>query len=119
MEGKLNCDVAQAMLHTWMHDMRGSDSDTWRYLFAQLFKYYKETIVGDTPPTETIPLLFVSAFLREQCSFSASLTAGSDEDKAAELAEFIADEISLVQAYTTAWQGSGTVEGTRPQNVED
>ena len=45
--------------------------------------------------------------------------ADCDEDRAAEIAEFIAEEIALVQAYTTAWRGSGTVENPLPQNVQD
>jgi hypothetical protein len=81
VEGKLNCDVAQALLHTWIHDMRGSDSDTLRDYFDQLFDDYKSTILGDTPPSETIPLLFLAAFVREHCSLSTSLTATSDDYK--------------------------------------
>ena len=87
--------------------------------FDQLFDDYKETIVGDTPPSETLPLLFVAAFVRELCSLSMPLSADSDDDKAFEIGELIADEIALVQAYTTTCRGSGTVEGAPPQHVED
>ena len=119
VEGKFNCDVAQAMLHTWIHDLRGNDSDTLRDFFDQLFEDYKKEILGDAPPSETIPLMFVAAFVREHCSLSSSLTATSDADKASEIGELIADEVALVQAYTTVWRGSGTVEGAPPQHVED
>ena len=57
--------------------------------------------------------------MREHCSLSTSLTATSDDDKAFEIAELIADEVALVQAYTTAWRGNGTVEGAQPKHVED
>ena len=119
IEGKFNCDVAQAMLHTWMHDMRGSDKDTLRDFFDQLLDEYAQTFHGEFPPTEALPILFVCAFVREHCSLSTPLEATSDEDKTAEIAEFIADEIALVQAYTTTWRGSGTLEGAPPQQVED
>ena len=57
--------------------------------------------------------------MREHCSLSTPLSAGTDEDKAVEIGELIADEIALVQAYTTAWRGSGTLEGQPPRHVED
>lgn len=38
MEGKFQCEGAQALLHLWMHDLRGQDSDTLRDLFDQLFQ---------------------------------------------------------------------------------
>ena len=62
VEGKFNCDFAQAMLHTWMHDMRGSENDTLHDFFDQLFDEYKDTIVGDTPPSETLPFSVCSSF---------------------------------------------------------
>ena len=31
----------------------------------------------------------------------------------------VAGEVVVVQAYTTAWRGSGTVETALPQNVQD
>ena len=61
----------------------------------------------------------MAAFVREHCSLSSSLTATSDADKTFEIGELIADEVALVQAYTTVWRGSGTVEGAPPQHVED
>lgn len=38
VEGKFNCDVAQALLHTWIHDMRGSDNDTLRDFFRSALR---------------------------------------------------------------------------------
>ena len=87
------------MLHTWMHDLRGSDKDTLRDFFDQLLEEYAHTFHGEFPSTEALPLLFVSAFVREHCSLSTPLEAKSDEDKTAEIAELIADEIASV-SYT-------------------
>ena len=53
VEGKLNCDVAHAMLYTWIHDMHGSDSDTLRDFFDQLFEDYNDTVIGDTSPSNS------------------------------------------------------------------
>ena len=64
IEGKFNCDVAQAMLHTWMHDMQGSTNETLRDFFDQLFDDYIITIHGEAPPKAAIPILFLSSFVR-------------------------------------------------------
>ena len=119
VEGKFNCDVAQAMLHTWIHDMRGSDSDTLRDFYDGLVADYTETFVGEYTPSEALPMPYLANFVKAHCSLSAQVDADTDEDRTWAIAELIRDEVALVQAYTTAWRGSGTVESAPPQNVQD
>ncbi len=118
-EGRHNCDVAQALLHTWTHHLQGSASDTLKDFFDQLFQEYAGTRFGETPPDPALPLRFLAEFVLEHCSLAATLHATTDADKASEIVEFIAEEVAVVQAYTTAWRGTGAVKPAVPQNVEE
>ena len=118
-EGRHNCDVAQALLHTWTHHLQGSASDTLKDFFDQLFQEYAETRFAETPPDPALPLRFLAEFVLEHCSLAATLHATTDDDKAHEIIELITKEVAVVQAYTTAWRGTGTVEAAAPQNVRE
>ncbi len=101
-EGRHNCDVAQALLHAWTHTMQGSASDTLCDLFDQLSRAYAEAHVAGAQPGSALPLLFVARFVLDHCSLAAVLHATADDEKAHEIAELIAEEVAVVQAYTTA-----------------
>ena len=117
-EGRHNCDVAQALLHTWTHYLQGSANDTLHDFFEQLLEEYVATVAIDAPPGAGLPVKFLAAFVKEHCSLATPLEGKSDADKINEIVELVVEEVALVEAYTTAWRGTGTVQAPPPQNVE-
>ncbi len=87
--------------------------------FTLLFEEYAHENFAEAPPKQTLPVLFVATWVQEHCSLAAQLTATTEADNAHEIAELIIEEVAVVQAYTTAWRGSGTVEAASPENIAD
>jgi hypothetical protein len=118
-EGRHNCDLAQAALRVWTYDLRGSANDTLHDFFTLLLDEYIETQVGERPLVAALPVLFLATWLFTHCSIAATFSADNDEDKITEVAEMLVEEVAIVQAYTTAWRGSGTVEAPAAVNAAD
>ena len=65
-----------------------------------------------------LPLTFLAAFALRHCSFSFDLPGGCQETQEAYIAERIAEELSMIQAYLSVWRSSGTVPATQQQHVD-
>ncbi len=102
-----------------MHDVQGSASETQHDFFTLFFDEYAHANFAEAPPKQTLPVVFVATWVQKHCSLAARLTATTDADQAHEITEFIIEEVAVVQAYATAWRGSGTVEAASPQNIAD
>ena len=67
-----------------------------------------------------VPLLPLARWVLKHCQFAGVLHAKTDADKAdTEIAEWIAEEVAIVTAYTSAWRGSSTPEAVPDGNVAD
>ena len=48
-EGRHNCDIAQAVLHVWTHDLLGAACDSLHDFFTLLFDEYVAETCADAP----------------------------------------------------------------------
>ena len=117
-EGRHNCDIAQALVHTWVNDIQTSAHDTLADFFQALLEASADDDLEPGGQAETLPLLFVASFIKKHCAFDAALHGCCAEDRITEIAELIADEVAVVDAYLTAWRGTGAAEAPPQVNVE-
>ena len=108
-EGRHNCDVAQGVLHAWTSTVRGTNSDTLHEFYHMLLcEFAREK---DSPDLEhaNMQILHLAEWVLHNCTFANVLDAKTPADKTHELAEWIAEEVAVVSAYTTTWRGSTTL----------
>ena len=118
-EGRHNCDIAQAVLHAWTSTMRGSHDDTLHDLFHSLLEEFAVEPESPDAAHANMPLLPLARWVLKHCQFAGVLHAPTEVDKANEIAEWIAEEVAIVTAYTSAWRGSSTLEAAPAGNVAD
>ena len=109
-EGRHNCDVAQALLHAWTHNnLRTSDNETiYDFFHGLLRELHPES------KNHCLPLTALARFVLENCGLSFQLHAKTGDDQIIEVAERIAEEAAMVNAYLNVWKSTGTTE-TAPQ----
>ena len=116
-EGRHNCDIAQAVLHAWTSTLRGSQDDTLHDLFSTLVAEFAAAKDDPDAGRSNMHLLDLSRWVLAHCQFASVLHAANAEDRASEIAEWIAEEIAVVSAYTSVWRGSSTLEGPPASDV--
>ena len=67
----------------------------------------------------TMPLLDLARWVLRHCQFAGKLHAQNEVDRASEIAEWIADEVAIVSAYTSVWRGSSTLEAPPASDVAE
>ena len=118
-EGRHNCDIAQAVLHAWTSTLRGSQDDTLHDLFSTLVAEFAAAKDDPDAGRSNMQLLDLSRWVLAHCQFTSVLKAANAEDRASEIAEWIAEEIAVVSAYTSVWRGSSTLEGPPASDVTE
>ena len=115
-EGRSNCEVAEALLHTWTHHLQ-TDQDCIADFFTGLLAEVED---GDkTGANRThLPLNDLAKFVHKHCSLPFVLHGPSTEDHISMIMERIAEESAMVQAYLTVWRSSGSVNKPAHEHVE-
>ena len=82
-----------------------------------VFMIFFETLLIDfqeaydaSPGSDVLNVMHLAQWVLRHCHLSKVLHGTNDADRASEIAEWIAEEIAVISAYTTAWRGSATIE---------
>ena len=81
-EGKLNCDVAQALLHAWVHHLASPTDNGIIDLFHHLL-YEGEADDITIQQHIHLPLPFLAAFALRHCSFAFDVPGGCQDTQEA------------------------------------
>ena len=104
-EGKHDCDVAQALLHSWTRFLRGSDNETLQGLYRHLLYEQAQATSPEAdgasvaPSASALRLDWVAGFVRRNCVLPFHMQSAATADVEEEIADHILEEISSVTAY--------------------
>ena len=117
-ERRNNCEVAEALLHTWTHHLQTSDQDCITDFFNGLLAEVDDNDREGATRTH-LPLQALAAFILKHCSLPFVLDAHNPDDNISTIMEKIAEECAMVQAYLSVWKSSGSVSQPGETLVEE
>ena len=124
-EGRHDCEVAQMLLHLWIHTLSASNHETLHDFFHILPEEYKKDLDA-TPSSESalvvehsLPVLWLADKIRRLGKLSFQVAQNDPDSIKKELAQRIYEEVYMVQAYCKTWRSTAGMMKDRGKSIED